>query len=173
MTFRTCLLVCCMVAVPAAALFSHRLPTGFRAAVRQRVIDGFTHCRAVVAARFASAVEDGGVDEPVVATGTVGESTGDASPPPEVGGATESTRQRLARLGVTRFDCHPLAGTSGEHVASCQLPLDAGGQLMRVFQATGRDGDQATEALATEVEAWRRRAAGRGPSEAAAPRMYR
>lgn len=173
MTFRTCLLVCCMVAVPAAALFSHRLPTGFRAAVRQRVVDGFTRCRAVVAARFKSPVEDGAVVDPAAATGSAGESTGDASSAPHVVGVPESAPQRLVALGVTRFECHPLAGASGEHVASCQLPLDAGGQLMRVFQATGRDGDKAAAALVTEVEDWQRRAAGRGPSEAAALRIYR
>lgn len=173
MTFRTCLLVCCMVAVPAAALFSHRLPTGFRAAVRQRVVDGFTRCRAVVAARFESPAEDGAVIDPAAATGSAGASTGGAPSAPEVGAAPESTPQRLVRLGVTRFECHPLPGASGQHVASCQLPLDAGGQLMRVFQATGRDGDAAVLALVTEVEDWHRRAAGRGPSEAAALRIYR
>lgn len=37
MTFRTCILVACMVIVPGLAMFSHRLPNAVRASLRQHV----------------------------------------------------------------------------------------------------------------------------------------
>jgi len=159
MTFRTSLLVVCMVAVPAAALFSHRVPSGFRTAVRQQVVAGLARCRAVVAARFASPVANGAGGDVLQAPST---------PPDSASAATTGTvAERLARLGIAGFACHPLPGAAGEHVATAQLPLDAGGQLVRVFQATGCDGDQAAAALVAEVEDWQRRAADRERSGAA------
>ncbi|MFM7184527.1 MAG: hypothetical protein ACKO4Z_07120 [Planctomycetota bacterium] len=167
MTFRTSLLVVCMVAVPAAALFSHRVPSGFRTAVRQQVVAGLARCRAVVAARFASPVATGAGGDVLQAPSTPPDSASAATPGPSPAATTGTVAERLARLGIAGFACHPLPGAAGEHVATAQLPLDAGGQLVRVFQATGRDGDQAAAALVAEVEDWQRRAADRERSGAA------
>lgn len=160
MTFRTILLAGCMVMVPAAALFSHRLPAGLRAALRETAVAGMTRCREAVTGRVVSsaavAVAAGPVDRPSTDQPLHHDGREPAADPPA---PAVSAADRLAGLGVIGFDCHPVAGTSGEHQATCQVPLDATGQLVRVFHATGRDGDAALAALATEVEGWRHRAA--------------
>lgn len=167
MTFRTTLLAACMIAVPAAALFSHRLPAEVRAAIREAAVAGLARCREAVAVRLAPssgavatavAVAAPGGDDPEVEPRARFES-GSAADAPSVGksSAPATAAEQLAGLGATGFDCHPLAGTSGAHVATCHVPLDAAGQLTRVFQVTGQDGAAAAAALVTEVERWRAR----------------
>jgi hypothetical protein len=43
------------------------------------------------------------------------------------------------------------------------VPVDASGQLQRVFQATGADPLAATESLAQQVAAWRQRVVDHAP----------
>jgi len=52
------------------------------------------------------------------------------------------------------------------HVASCGVALDATGQLLRVFQASGPDPAAATRTLLTDVMAWRERLAAGGSRSA-------
>jgi hypothetical protein len=65
---------------------------------------------------------------------------------------------QLTRLGAIGFECRPLAGGGGAHVASCSVPLDGSGQLMRVFHVTGGDARSAAIALLDDVASWRHRA---------------
>lgn len=74
-----------------------------------------------------------------------------------------SIETRLRDLGAMAFDCQPLPGAAGLYSSSCRVPVDASGQLQRVFQATGTDPLTASETLAQQVAAWRQRAVDRVP----------
>ena len=111
------------------------------------------------------------------------------TPPPLVAQLADRSRQardqqsiesRLKELGAVSFDCQPLPGNEGLHSSSCRVPVDASGQLQRVFQATGADPSMATENLLQQVAAWRQRAAGQAPAavtagatDAAPPTRFR
>ena len=95
------------------------------------------------------------------------------APPPLVAQLADRTRQvrdqqardqqaietQLKAMGAVSFDCQPLPGAEGLHSSSCRVPVDATGQLQRVFQATGHDPNAASAALLEQVTAWRQRAA--------------
>lgn len=158
MRIRSGLLVACMVVVPLIAMFSHRLPPGTRAAIVDflrrpprldpvRPVPGAVAVQAPVATTPAASAPAQHV-VPVVAMSTVSESD-------------TSAWQRLRTLGAVALDCRPLQGGTG-HVATCRVPVDAAGQLERVFQATGPDSTAAMDNLLREVVAWRR-----GASDAA------
>jgi hypothetical protein len=74
---------------------------------------------------------------------------------------------QLKALGAVSFDCQPLPGSEGLHSSSCRVPVDATGQLQRVFQATGHDPASASAALLAQVSAWQQRAAVPPPGAAA------
>jgi len=71
----------------------------------------------------------------------------------------QALEDRLTSLGALAIDCQPMPGAAGLHSCSCRVPVDATGQLQRVFQATGRDPLSATDALLEQVTAWRQRVA--------------
>jgi hypothetical protein len=160
MKIRSALLVAFMIAVPAAAMFSHRIPADVRRSIREQV--------GRLAAGLASpkSPEGGGrmadVKEATLAEGpvaAVGTASGPAAPrvaAPQADGSDVSGR--LARRGAIRFECRPIAGGGGEHVASCSVPLDGSGQLLRVFHVTGGDARSAANCLLDDVVAWRDRA---------------
>jgi len=75
----------------------------------------------------------------------------------------QSIEARLKDLGAMAFDCQPLPGTAGLFSSSCRVPVDASGQLQRVFQATGADPLAASESLAQQVAAWRQRVVDHAP----------
>lgn len=157
MTFRTSLLAVCMIAVPGVALFSHRVPADVRAGVRGAVTKGVAWCHdAVTSAKPAPTV---GPAPAPVATAPTGPATpapvGATSPRPLA--APQQPEAKLASLGATSLECRPLPGPQGGHVASCAVPLDAEGQLLRVFHGSGGDRDAALQALAAEVDGWRSR----------------
>ncbi len=157
MTFRTSLLAVCMVAVPGIALFSHRVPTDVRAGVRGAVTKAVAWCRdAVISPKPAQPV--GRAPAPV-ATAPVGPAANDpaASIDPQPVAASHQPEAKLASLGATSLECRPLPGLHGGHVASCAVPLDAAGQLHRVFHGTGGDRHAALQALVAEVDGWRTR----------------
>lgn len=155
MTFRTLLLAVCMVAVPAVALFSHRVPAEVRAGTRAAVAKAMAWCGAAVLPGHTVTTA---AAEPA-ATAAAAPAVPTAVPPrPEH--AADRPEAVLARLGVMSLECRPLPGPTGGHVASCAVPLDAEGQLLRVFHGTGGDRDAALTALATEVDGWRTRLAG-------------
>ncbi len=167
MKIRSALLVACLLVVPAFAMFSHRIPATVRQAVREAVMSGLARWQrpAVAASREPSppasaeavvppaespptVVQDAAVEEP------------SAGPPSAL---RLDLEQRLQDLGGMAFDCRPMQGFGGTHVASCRVPLDSSGQLMRVFQASGSGADEATRTLVADVAAWKQRMALRGP----------
>jgi hypothetical protein len=78
----------------------------------------------------------------------------------------QSIAVQLEALGAVAFECQPSPGTPGQHASSCRLPIDAGGQLQRVFHATGPDPTSASAALLEQVALWRRRGAPLPPAAA-------
>ena len=72
----------------------------------------------------------------------------------------QSIEAQLAQIGAVGFDCQLLAGGEGLHGCSCRVPVDASGQLQRVFQAAGHDPLSAATALRDQVTAWKERSAG-------------
>lgn len=153
MTFRTALLAICMVFVPAVALFSHRVPSGIRASVREAAAAGVTWCREVVCRPTAAAIEPAVVPERAAAV--VPGPQGGAGEQPRAAPVTDPAGQ-LAACGATSLECRPLPGPHGGHVASCMMPLDTAGQLVRVFHAMGGDPHEAYAVLLAEVDGWRR-----------------
>lgn len=155
MTLRTTLLAVCMVAVPTVALFSHRVPSCFRARVREAAAAAAEWCHDAVTSRRQAAVPPAPeTDSNAVSSDSFAVA---ASPPSDASpGGTETL---LAGLGARSLECRPLPGPNGGQAASCTVPLDADGQLLRVFNATGSDRDAALAALVNEVEGWRRRIA--------------
>lgn len=159
MTIRTSLLAVCMVAVPGIALFSHRVPADVRAGVRGAVTKAVAWCRdAVTSPKPAPTVGPApALLAMAPATPAVNDPATSIEPRPTM--AAHEPEAKLASLGATALECRPLPGPQGGHVASCAVPLDAEGQLLRVFHGTGGDRDAALQALAAEVDGWRSRAA--------------
>lgn len=63
----------------------------------------------------------------------------------------------LTALGAVSIDCQPIPGPDGLYSSSCRVPIDASGQLQRVFQAVDHDPGSASAALLAQVTAWRQR----------------
>jgi hypothetical protein len=180
MKTRSALLVAFMILVPAAAMFSHRIPSDVRRSIREQITQWAT---AVMPAKVDAATETGAVvddpserPEPIfVAAPASGGAAGSAPLPRAAvagsgdlrgsgsvmgsGGVTggDDVAGGLARLGAIGFECRPVAGADGAHVASCSVPLDGSGQLLRVFHVTGVDARSASTALLEDVTAWRDR----------------
>jgi hypothetical protein len=76
----------------------------------------------------------------------------------------------LTNMGAVSIRCQPLQGHDGMHVGSCQVAVDSGGQLQRVFQAAGNDPTAAMEHLLEEVTAWRSRIGSRPAGGPPSPR---
>lgn len=162
MKTRSALLVVFMIAVPAAAMFSHRIPADVRRSLRQQV----GRLTATVSAAEPAAVVSPRADvappttatEPLPTPRGAHQMAAAAAPRPAAprGGAGDIADE-LARLGAIGFECRPIAGGRGEHVATCSVPLDGSGQLLRVFHVTGIDATSATAALLDDVTAWRDR----------------
>jgi hypothetical protein len=167
MTLRTTLLAVCMVSVPAAALFSHRLPAGVRSGIREAAAAGVAWCRDAVCPPAPPVAVDRGVAADRVADGTSPADPPGTPAPTRPAGRSGNNADLLVGLGAMSLECRPLPGPQGAHVASCSMPLDAQGQLVRVFHAVGGDPEEAFAALHAEVDGWRLRAAGT-PRRAAA-----
>ena len=169
MKFRTCLLAVCMVIVPTVAMFSHLIPAGTRRSVRDSVMTWWMARARPTAATPTSAARDpiqtvpGEPASALVATATPGGPAPTPSPPgPDPGvhpPPLDVSVRRLAGLGAVSIECVALPAAVGRHLASCQVPLDAEGQLHRVFQMEGSDADTAAYLLLNDVVAWQRRLA--------------
>jgi hypothetical protein len=162
MKTRSALLVVFMIAVPAAAMFSHRIPADVRRSLRQQV---GRLTAAVSAAEPVAVVSPGAAAAaPTTVEGPLptprGASQAATAPPRPAAprGGADVIADELARLGAIGFECRPIAGGRGEHVATCSVPLDGSGQLLRVFHVTGIDARSATASLLDDVTAWRDRA---------------
>jgi hypothetical protein len=159
MKFRTLLLVACMVVVPCTAMVSHRLPGGVRQAVRRLTWDpAAAWLRGEPPPALAGACPDEPL-RPVPVAAVVPRAT--AVVTADDAGAAGAIPVRLTELGALAVECRPLPGTTGEHMAMCRMPVDAGGHLHRVFQATGGDAETAQRRLLVDVEAWLGRTASR------------
>ena len=240
MKLRSLLLVSCMLVVPALAIFSHLIPTEFRAAARRSfaaATSGWLGTPAEAgtvpfpttplsptpnqttpnpptpnrpATSTASVAGTGlmpvtAAAPPTTATlapaptglppaaagapataanplsaGTPSVATAEPATPALVAQLADRTRQardqqardqqgieaQLTAIGAVSFDCQPLPGSEGLYSSSCRVPVDATGQLQRVFQASGRDPGSASAALLEQVMAWRQRIASQPPAAA-------
>lgn len=170
MKARASLLIAFMIVVPAAAMFSHRIPADVRRSMREcssRIVASWAGGRPEAsptpgqtapdrpsASEKLSAADDGAS---ATAAAVVPRADVDVrSGMPPAGRAEDS----LEALGVVGLECRPLAGGMG-HMATCSVPLDASGQLFRVFHAIGTDGSAAVETLAADIAAWRTRSPSR------------
>jgi len=186
MKLRSLLLVSCMLVVPALAMFSHWIPPELRAATRR----GFA---AATSGWLGTPAEAGTVPPPPTNTPTAvgapaaapsllpvaappAATVAEPAAPPMVAQLADRTRQvrdqqaieaQLKAVGAVSFDCQPLPGPEGLYSSSCRVPVDATGQLQRVFQATGHDPGSASAALLEQVMGWRQRAATQSPPAAA------
>jgi len=158
MKFRTILLVACMIVVPLTAMVSHRLPGGLWQTAGRLVWDPAT---AWIRGGPPSAKDQECRDEPL--RPVHGVAVMPRGPAVAGGGGrnADAVQERLTELGARAVECRPLPGTTGEHVAMCRMPVDAGGHLHRVFQATGADAELAQRRLLVDVEAWLGRTAAR------------
>ena len=190
MKLRSLLLVSCMLVVPALAMFSHWIPTEFRAATRR----GFA---AATSGVLGTPAEAGNVPPPPTTPPTAGApaaspslrpiaaqpaaaAVAEPATPPMVAQLADRTRQvrdqqardqqaieaQLEAAGAVSFDCQPLPGPEGLYSSSCRVPVDATGQLQRVFQATGHNPGAASAALLEQVMGWRQRAVTQSPPAA-------
>lgn len=167
MKVRSFVLVACMLVVPAAAMFSHRIPPAARKACWRAAARPIEACLAWAVPPEAGSA---GSEAPVHEVGPIVKSEPPASrepaaapaavPPVEAGGpaaAVDPIRVQLAAHGATSIECRPLDGEGGACVASCHVAIDSTGQLLRVFQAVGPGSEAACRALLDDVAAWRRR----------------
>lgn len=163
MKFRSFVLVACLVVVPALAMFSHHVPPAARVAAGEFVQKlaaalgrSSPAAPAPSPARPADPAAGSGVQalEPVAPQAAVSPTPVAPAVVPVVDMAPrDDSLSRLRSLGAVAVDCRPLEGRGG-HVASCRLPVDAAGQLQRVFQATGPDAAAAGDRLLSDVLAW-------------------
>lgn len=175
MKVRTFLLFACMIVVPGLAMFSHRVPAGVRSATRcalwdpiQTWAEGWSKPDS---ATFLAESDGGGAAVEAAADDAGGPAGGGVTRPVGLGGlgrlsgqggeSAEEPAARLAALGASGVDCRPFEAETGSHVASCRVPIDASGQLHRVFQAAGGSPQEAVSSLADQVEGWRDRLAAR------------
>jgi len=193
MKCRSLLLFACMIVVPLLAMFSHKIPTDVRAAMRRGLRDAVGHCFGRPAEAGVTAPAPAAAADAVLRTDFVidtpesrartdavepGTTVGQAATDDAVASTAlvaqladrsrqardqQSVEARLRNLGATALDCQPLPGTGGLYSSSCRVPVDASGQLQRVFQATGADPLAASESLAQQVAAWRQRAVEQAP----------
>lgn len=170
MKARASLLIAFMIVVPAAAMFSHRIPADVRRSMREcssRLVASWTGGRPDArptspqtatdgpSAAEALSAADAGASATAAAVVSRADADGRSAAPP-----VRRAEDSLEALGVVGLECRPLAGGVG-HMATCSVPLDASGQLFRVFHATGPDGNAAVETLAADIAAWRTRSPSR------------
>jgi len=191
MKLRSLLLVSCMLVVPALAMFSHWIPQELRAATR-RGFAAATSGWLGTPAEAGTVPPPPTTTRTAVGTPTASPSLLPVAAPPAAAVAEPATPAMVAQLadrtrqvrdqqardqqaieaqlkaaGAVSFDCQPLPGPEGLYSSSCRVPVDATGQLQRVFQATGHDPGSASAALLEQVMGWRQRAATQSPPAAA------
>lgn len=183
MTFRSFLLVACMLVVPALAMFSHRIPPAARKTVWRAWSEPVANCVAWIRDRFPVAADAGGgspAPEPagladagplprtadsrsMAAAGELAQPRVAPGPPASADAALLESEfaSRLAAHGATSIECRSMQGQEQNCVASCHVAIDESGQLFRVFQAAGPGREAAFRGLLDTVVAWRaRRSAG-------------
>jgi hypothetical protein len=196
MKLRSALLIACLIVVPLLAMFSHKVPSATRVAIRERLwnpmIEPLASALGLGASPPTSTPSRKAADsspladplqplQPAQAPGLHEPDTairGNAPLPaillgsndsPPIGGAAgrESLEARLRALGATRIDWTPGQGGDGLHRCSCHIPAEPTGQLHRVFQSAATDPLAALDNLVGQVTAWSMRSG----STAASPAM--
>lgn len=172
MRVRSFILVCCMVVVPALAMFLHHVPPlSWPRNLWPRTVASTPHAPGATgdAAPAPAGQEPGGgtpstsaiPDRGAADAGPV--SIGATRPPasraafPEDDDAFRAAHGRLVALGMTGIECQPAPAADGMVLCSGRVAVDATGQLQRLFQAAAGDAATALEALAEDVTAWRQR----------------
>lgn len=196
MKFRSFLLVACIVTVPLVAMFSHRVPRGLTARLKTVCLDPLASwlARTHSGSGRVALGSDAATDEPATTPRTdvrplaeplaapaqavlpmtplvAPPSTAahaDAHPRAATAAARSALEERLARLGAREIECRSLRG-GDVHVGSCRVPVDALGQLERVFQASGPDPLAAITRLLQDVEEWRRHPSAAAERDAVTP----
>ncbi len=195
MKLRSALLIACLIVVPLLAMFSHKVPTTTRAAIRERLWNpmirplasalglGATPPTSPPPRQATASPPPADPLQPLQPAQAPGLREPDAtiagnSPPPAIllgsddslpiGGATglESLEARLRALGATRIDWTPGQGGDGLHRCSCRIPAEPTGQLHRIFQAAATDPVAALDNLVGQVTAWSMRSGGTAASPA-------
>lgn len=195
MKLRSALLIACLIVVPLLAMFSHKVPTASRAAIRERfwqlMIRPLASALGLSATsptcpaprqaaaspppdRPVGAVEEAFPGPPRAFAGS-GPTSTDRGPPaadplkplkPARATGRESLEARLRALGATRIDWTPGQGGDGLHRCSCRIPAEPSGQLHRIFQAAATDPVAALDNLVGQVTAWSMRSGGTQASPA-------
>lgn len=199
MKLRSAILFGCLLVVPLVAMFSHKVPPGVREAFRGRlwrpVVDRITGGSSTAPDTEAGPAEvwpsttgsqaavpqptaavQAGAEVPRSATAAAGRV--DVPPPlptvtlrstPVDQPSRTSLDERLKRLGAVGLQVKPPEDDLGVHVASCRVPVDADGQLQRLFQANGPTPEASLGRLVDQIERWRSRLSSR-PVESPPPR---
>jgi hypothetical protein len=195
MKLRSALLIACLIVVPLLAMFSHKVPTATRSAIRERLWDpmirplasalGLGDAPPTSLAPRQATVSPPPADplqsfQPAQAPGQLEPDVAIAgkAPPPAillgsddslpigVAAGRESLEARLRALGASRIDWTPSQGVDGLHRCSCRIPAEPTGQLHRVFQAAATDPVAALDNLVGQVTAWSMRSGGTAASPA-------
>jgi hypothetical protein len=195
MKLRSALLIACLIVVPLLAMFSHKVPTATRSAIRERLWDPMIRPLASALGLSAppptsppprqatASLPTADPSQPLQPSQALGLGEPDVAiagkaPPPAIllgsedslpiGGATgrESLEARLRALGATRIDWTPGQGGDGLHRCSCRIPAEPSGQLHRIFQAAATDPVAALDNLVGQVTAWSMRSGGTAASPA-------
>jgi len=171
MRFRSFILVCCMVVVPALAMFLHHMPTLPRPQNAWGRTVGWANDSPNAAGHEAttaavpevgggsgrtSAIPAGAADVGPASIGTTRQAPSRV-PGPESDDAFRAAHGRLVALGMTEIECRPTPAAGGMVLCSGRVAVDATGQLQRLFQAAAADAATALDALAEDVTAWRQR----------------
>ena len=195
MKLRSALLIACLIVVPLLAMFSHKVPTATRSAIRERLWDpmirplataiglGAAPPTSLAPRQAAASPPPADPLQPFQPAQALGQRESDIAiagkaPPPSillgsddslpigVAAGRESLEARLRALGASRIDWTPSQGGDGLHRCSCRIPAEPTGQLHRVFQAAATDPVAALDNLVGQGTAWSMRSGGTAASRA-------
>ena len=184
------LMFACMIIVPMIAMFSHKLPPELRNAMSRVVLDPAIDLVESLALAAEAEEPDQAREFAAPPAGPLLADRADSSPPQpatpieraETVTATlhqehpqparqslglnqaSTLRQQLAAAGVRRLLIEPAGDGSRSVRGSCRLPVDAEGQLQRLFHASGSSETETLTLLVEQVGRWHRRLGTRAPS---------
>ena len=183
MKFRSLLMFACMIIVPMIAMFSHKLPAELRNAMSSVVLnpaielieslalsaeanepDRASEFAAPPAGPLLADRTDSTPPQPVTPTEWADTDTASfhqqhAQPARQSVGLDQASalRQQLAAAGVHRLLIEPASDGSRSVRGSCRLPVDAEGQLQRLFHASGGTETETLTELVEQVGRWHQR----------------
>lgn len=190
MRFRSLLMFACMIIVPMIAMFSHKLPPELRNTISSVVLNPTIDLIESLALSAKAEEPDQAREFAAPPAGPLLADRADSSPtrlatPIERADPVTATlhqqyprpaqqslghdqasalRQQLAAAGVCRLLIEPAGDGSRSVRGSCRLPVDAEGQLQRLFHASGATETETLTQLIEQVGHWHRRLGTRAPS---------